>query len=300
MRFNQIRDFVSIVEAGSIRAAARSLGVSHPAITKSLRQLEEDLRVQLIRRSTRGVEPTASGRAFLARAKAIQAEVRKAQEELREFAGEASGVVSIAVSPGAAAILAPEAIAEFLKTYPQARLRIVEGTTPALAPLLRDQSLDFALGNRLPAESDAGLKFRMLLRVPMVVAARRGHPLLGARSLRELADARWIGLYPQGGGSVVERAFADAGLPFPEQYITCASHIFAFELMARTDALMTLPAQMAAAPLARRLLEEIELAETLPPMVLGLCTRADTRLSPLAAALARTVIDVAKRLERPK
>jgi len=297
MRFNQIRDFVSIVEAGSIRAAARALGVSHPAITKSLRQLEEDLSVQLIRRSTRGVEPTQSGRAFLARARAIQAEVRKAHEELRDLAGEASGTVSVAVSPAAAAFLAPEAIAGFLKAYPKTRLRIIEGTPPALAPLLRDQTLDFALGNK---PVDAGLKFRVLLRVPMAVAARRGHPLAGARSLRELAGARWIGIYPQGGGSVVERAFADAALPFPEHYITCESHIFGFELMARTDALMALPAQLVPSIPGRRVVEEIMLDRPLPSMVLGLCTRADTQLSPLATALARAVVEVARKLERSK
>src|SRR5262249_54563434 len=163
--------------------------------------LEEDLRVQLIRRGSRGVELTPSGRAFLVRAKAIQAEMRKAHEDLHELTGENSGTVSISLSPAAATLLAPEAIAGFLKAYPQARLRIIEGTPPALAPMLRDQSLDFAIGNR-PA--DAGLKFRMLMRVPMVVVARRGHPLARARSLHELHGARWIGLYPQGGGSVAE------------------------------------------------------------------------------------------------
>lgn len=296
MRLNQIRDFVSIVEAGSIRAAARTLGVTHPAITKSLRQLEDGLRVQLIRRSTRGVVPTAPGRAFLARARAIQAEVRKAEEELREVAGEAVGTVNVSVSAAAAALLAPQAIAEFLHDHPQARLRIVEGTPSALASLVRDETLDFALGNRPPAGLGAGLKFRVLLRVPMVVVGRRGHPLRDAKSLRELADARWIGFYPRGGGSVVERAFAAAGLPFPQRYITCESHNFAFELVARTDALMPLPAQLCAAPFSRRMFEEIPLKEALPAMVLGMCTRAETRLSPLAAALGRTVIDVARRI----
>src|SRR5918994_5878492 len=103
MRLNQIRDFVSIVEAGSIRAAARALGVTHPAMTKSVRQLEDDLHVQLIRRSTRGVVPTAPGRAFLARARAIQAEVRKAQEELSALAAEGSGTVNLSLSAAAAA-----------------------------------------------------------------------------------------------------------------------------------------------------------------------------------------------------
>lgn len=300
MRLSQIRDFVSIVEAGSIRGAARAHGVSHPAMTKSLRQLEDDLHVQLIRRSTRGVVPTPSGRAFLTRARAIQAEVRKAEEELRGLAGEAGGTVSVSVSPAAAALLAPEAIAEFLHTHPQTRLRVVEGTPSALAALVRDETLDFALGNRPAAELDAGLKFRVLLRTHMVVAGRRGHPLRGAKSLRELADARWIGLYPPGAGGMVERAFAAAGLPFPQRYITCESHTFAFALMARTDALMPVPAELVATPSSPRAIVKIPLEEPIPDMVLGMCTRVETRLTPLAAALARTVTEVARRLARAR
>lgn len=300
MRFNQIRDFVLIVEAGSIRAAARAQDVSHPAMTKSLRQLEDELRVQLIRRSTRGVVPTPSGRAFLVRARAIQAEVRKAEEELRELAGEAGGTVSISVSPAAAALLAPEAIAEFLHDHPQTRMRIVEGTPSALAQLVRDETLDFALGNRPATKLDAGLRFRPLLHIPMVVASRRGHPLRGAKSLRELANECWIGLYPPGAGGMVERAFAAADLPFPQRYINCESHVFAFELMARTDALMPLPAKLFALPSGRRELAEIPLREPFPSMVLGICTRVETRLTPLAAALARSVTDVARRLARAR
>jgi LysR family transcriptional regulator, regulator of abg operon len=300
MRLNQIRDFVSIVEAGSIRAAAKAQDVSHPAMTKSLRQLEDELRVQLIRRSTRGVVPTPSGRAFLVRARAIQAEVRKAEEELRELAGEAGGTVSISVSPAAAALLAPEAIAEFLHNHPQTRMRIVEGTPSALASLVRDESLDFALGNRPATKLDAGLKFRPLLHIPMVVVGRSGHPLRKAKSLRELADARWIGIYPPGTGGMVERVFAAAGLPFPQRYIACESHIFAFELMARTDALMPLPAKLFTVPFSRRDLAVIPIEEPIPSMVLGMCTRAETRLTPLATALARSVTDVARRLARAR
>lgn len=300
MRLNQIRDFVSIVDAGSIRSAARAQGVSHPALTKSLRQLEDDLHVQLIRRSTRGVVPTPSGRAFLARARAIQAEVRKAEEELRSLAGETGGTVSLSVSPAAASLLAPEAIAAFLQSHPQARLRIVEGTPSALAALVRDETLDFALGNRVAATLEAGLRFRVLLRTALVVAARRGHPLRQAKSLRELTDAPWLGLYPPGTGGAVERAFAAAGLPFPQQYITCESHVFAFELMTRTDALMPLPAHLFAAPSTRHALAVIPLEESFPTMVLGMYTRVETRLTPLAAALARTVTEVARRLARAR
>jgi LysR family transcriptional regulator, regulator of abg operon len=299
MRLNQIRDFISIIEAGSIRAAARTRGVSHPAMTKSLRQLEEDLRVQLIRRSTRGVVPTPSGRAFLARARAIQAEVRKAEEELRESAS-VGGTVTISASPGVGVLVGAEAIAKFLHNHPQARLRIIEGTVSALAPLLRDETLDFALGNCPATKLEAGLKFRPLLDVPMVVAGRRAHPLREARSLRELADARWIGLYPLGAGGIVERAFADASLPFPQRYTTCDSHLIAFEILARTDALMLLPAPLLAARFNQRGLAEISLDEPIPSVMLGICTRAETRLTPLASALARSVTEIARRLARAR
>lgn len=298
MRLTQLRDFVSVVDAGSFRAAARMIGVSHPALTKSLRQLEDGLRVQLIRRTTRGVVPTPSGRAFLERARAIQAEVRKAEEELRERAGHGGGNVSLSVSPAAAALLAPAAIAEFLHEHPHARLRVVEGTPTALAPLVRDETLDFALGNRPDARFGAGLKFRVLLRTPMVVAGRRDHPLRKATSLRELADAHWIGLHAPGAGGMVERAFSAAGLGFPQRYMTCESHTFAFALMARTDALMPVPAELVRGRAGPDTLVEIPVAQGIPDMVLGICTRAETRLSPLAAALARTVAEAAKRLAR--
>jgi LysR family transcriptional regulator, regulator of abg operon len=296
MRLNQVRDFVQIVEAGSIRAAARSLGVSHPAMTQSLRQLEDDLEVQLLRRGTRGVVPTPAGRAFFERARAIQAEVRKAEEEVRELASNAMGNVSISVSPAAAALFAPQAIAHFLQRHPLVRLRVMEGTVSALAQLVRDESLDFALGNRPPKRFSAGLKFRPLIRTPMIVAGRRGHPLRTARSLPDLATVPWLGLYPQGSGGMVEQIFASAGLPFPKQYVMCESYIFAFELMAQTDAVMPLPANLLVSGFTRPYLAEIALDRPVPSMMLGICTRADTRLTQLSAELARTVGEVARRL----
>src|SRR5207237_9160519 len=71
---------------------ARAHGVSHPALTKSLRTLEGEVGVSLIRRSTRGVVCTPAGRAFLIRARSIAAELRKAQEELADLTAPGGGV----------------------------------------------------------------------------------------------------------------------------------------------------------------------------------------------------------------
>jgi LysR family transcriptional regulator, regulator of abg operon len=99
MRLSQLRDFVSIVEAGSIRAAARAHGVSHPAMTKSLRTLEQEVGVPLLRRNTRGVVCTPAGSAFLARARAIGAELRKARDDLADLKSPGGGTVSAGFLP---------------------------------------------------------------------------------------------------------------------------------------------------------------------------------------------------------
>lgn len=81
MRLQRIEQFIAVVDAGSIRGAARRLGVSQPALTRALQQLEEELGVQLMQRSVRGASLTAAGSAFLARARVAEAELRMGTDE---------------------------------------------------------------------------------------------------------------------------------------------------------------------------------------------------------------------------
>lgn len=298
MRLNQVRHFTSIVEAGSIRSAARLLGTSHPALTKSVRQLEDELRVQLLERTTRGVMPTKAGRAFLARARVIQAEVRKAEEELADIAGERSGSVAVGIAPAAALMLGPEAFAGFLLRHSEARLHIVDGAPGALVPLVRDEILDMAVGQKPNAEVPASVRFRVLFRTPVMVAARRGHPLRGASSLSQLADERWIVVNPPGFGGLLERAFAAARLPFPRRFVHCESYPVGQELMESTDALMLLPPRLIAGSTSRWPLTQIPVNDPLPTLIIGMYTRAESRPTALAAAMARSISDVARKLAR--
>src|SRR5712691_10556676 len=242
MRLSQIRDFVAVVESGGIRAAARKLGVSQPAITRSVRRLEAQLHARLLQRTPTGVVLTEPGRAFLARARAAQAELRKAEEEVDQL-GEKASSVAFGVSPTAAAMV-PEAITRFRQEFPQTRVHITEGLPQLLLPLVRDETLDFAICRRAVVKPDSGLAFRPLFRNDFVVVARKGHPLGKARSLVQLAEANWISLLPPDNPSgPLDRAFSLAGLPVPRQVIQCESYNTAIGLLAKTDMLGLLSRQ---------------------------------------------------------
>jgi len=293
MRLSQIRDFLAVVESGGIRAAARKLGVSQPAITRSVRGLETELHARLLHRTPTGVVPTQSGRAFVARARAAQAELRKAEEEVDQLS-QAAGSVAFGVSPTSAMIV-PEAVTIFRQDYPQTRVRIAEGLPQALIPQVRDETLDFAICRRAIVKLDSGLAFRPLLRNDFAVVARKGHPLENVRSLAALLDASWISLLPlDAPDGPFASAFSPAGLSVPQQVIQCESYNTAIGLIAKTDMVGFLSRQLLAESILGDFLREIPVAEPLPSYSVGMFTRTGTPLTQAARAMSNAVVAAAR------
>jgi LysR family transcriptional regulator of abg operon len=298
MRLSQIRDFLAVVDAGSLRSAARQVGVSQPAITKSIRQLENELNVQLLQRNARGAAATRAGKAFLARARVIQGELRKAREDIELLRGGQRGAVAFGIAPAACMLIVADAMLQFRRLHPQAGVRIVEGVNSALLPQVRDETLDFSVGQAPAGKLDGALKFKPLFRPQLAIVARRGHPLRSARSIRDLAGASWLMFYPPGGIASLEKAFNSAGLPLPENIVRCESYAAALALLAKTDALALIIPQVITEFFAPRHLQPIAVEEALPAPLIGLYDRSDAPLSRVAAAMAQAVTAVARRLAR--
>jgi LysR family transcriptional regulator, regulator of abg operon len=297
MRLKQIQDFVSVIEAGSIHAAARKCGVSQPAITKSVRALEAELHVQLLRRTNHGVVPTPAGRSFFARARVADAELRKAREEMTQLGDGAQSSVAFGIGPTAGRLIAADAITDFRRQHPGTQVRILEGYAAMLLPLVREETLDFAIGARPDGKLDPPLAFRPLFRHDFLVAARKGHPMRNARSLAQLVDADWLGLLPFSlPDGPLERAFLSGGLPRPRMTIQSDSHNIVIAVLAKTDMVGIVSNRLLAAPLVRDLLQPIAVAERLPSFTAGIFTRNDTSLTRPAAAMAKAVTLAARRL----
>jgi DNA-binding transcriptional LysR family regulator len=294
VRLNQIRDFVALVEGGSMSAAARKVGVSQPSITKSIRALEAELRVQLVQRTTRGIVPTRYGHSFFARAKVARSELEKGVEELGQLAGFQAGFVTFGCGPMVADMVVPDAMIAFRRQLPRAGVRMVEGFAHTLIPRVRDETFDFAVTPRLPEfRADGAISFRPLFVHDRVVVGRRGHPLARAKALAELANTAWLTFEPS---DLLKRDFARFGLPMPRPVIQCESYIGFLRLLESTDMLGIVP--RSTRPLSGDPLRIFELSETLPTLTVGMFTRADSPLTPAAAILAKAVVASSRKLAK--
>jgi LysR family transcriptional regulator of abg operon len=289
VQLTQLRNFIGVVDTGSIRAAARQLGLSQPAVTKSLQALEQELDAVLVQRSSRGILLTDAGKAFLARARTVQSELRRAQEELALLAGQRSETVRIGVASVVGAWLMPPVLERFRRDRPDTVVRVIEGTQESLLPLLREGALDFAVCLRLEPESTRGFSVKPLARLRLTVVGRKGHPLRHARTLQALAGAPWIMSRPRGSGGVLEHAFEAAGLRLPVSATECDSHAIKVALVAGSDSLALLGKPMLSEPAVAALLQEIPLDKAFPLMTFSLYSRAETRPGAAARALAALV-----------
>lgn len=287
MKLHHLRDFIAVAETGGLRSAARELGLTQPSLSKSIQQLEDELETPLFERSARGAALTTYGQAFLVRARAAAHELNKGREELQQMRGSKGGSVSVAVSSVASLIFLPSALTTFRREYPDADVRVLEGTYPIMLPALRDGSVDFCVGPFSSQPQAGEFVIEELFTNHRCVAGRVDHPLGHATTLAELADAPWIVtgvMGPQ--GKEFDEIFLSQNLPAPRTRTRCESMIALLSLLACSDALTFVPYQWTSAPVTRALLAEIKLTETIPGPSTCLIRRSGLPLTPAADALA--------------
>ena len=282
MKLNHLRDVLAIVERGSIRAAARALDLPQPALSRSIRELERELGVALFERTTRGVTPTQSGTLFLARAKAVQSELRRAREEIDQLRGFTHGRVAACLSTVPHISLLAPALGTFRERYPDVHLDILDGLFPTSEPALKDGTLDCYIGpppEQMPPEFSA----EKLFENTRVILCRKGHPLRDARSLRDLANAEWITTsVTYKGEEEIGPLFAQYGLPAPRLVLQAHSALTFIVAVAHHDLLTMLPVQWLDFPLTRDVLQKIDVKEPLPGPPICIIRRAGLPLTPAA------------------
>ena len=292
MKLHHFREVISIAEQGSIRAAARSLQVSQPALTRSLAELERELGAPLFERRLRGVIATPLGQAFLARARSIMQEVRRAREEIEQLSGASAGTVNVGLSIAAHLALLPGVLGPFRKRYPDAKLHIIEGLYPTLEQGLRGGEIDFYVGVDPGGTAGAELSREIVFPNTRTVLCRTSHPLAGSTSLAQLCTAQWATTSITASAEDEFGAiFHLHGLSMPALCLQTQSALSLMICLLHTDLLAMVPVQWNEFDPTRGLLTAISVREELaaPPMVV--IKRIDLPLTPAATYL----LDLLKR-----
>src|SRR5215831_6262432 len=145
MNLHHLRLFAAVVDHGGFTKAAAQLGLSQPAISKSLGELERSLNVRLIDRSGRTPELTHAGRILHARARELFGVERLAERELREIRGLKLGRLRVAASPTIGTYLLPPVIARFHRRRPTVRITSTQADDKSVLKLLLESRVDVAL-----------------------------------------------------------------------------------------------------------------------------------------------------------
>jgi DNA-binding transcriptional LysR family regulator len=190
----QLRHFVAVADNGSIGQAARTLGLTQPGVTKSIRRLEAALGVRLVERRPRGVDLTEEGRRLLEHARLIQLQADDARRDVESGSAGETEELAIGAGPSWISRHLPIAVGRLIAERPNVRIRIVGGFNDRLLAALQEGQLDMVIAALPEAGPPAGLTAIPLTHDDLEVVARKNHPLF-ARRKRGLADlqaATWI------------------------------------------------------------------------------------------------------------
>ena len=283
MKLNQLRDVVAVAERGSLRGAARELGLAQPAITRSIREIERELGVALFERHARGMTLTTIGTVFVRRARVIQGELRRVRDEVDQLRGQTTGRVAVGLSTVSHLALLPATLGAFRSRYPDVLLDVSEGLYPNMHMALDDGLIDFYVGPLPETPLSKDYMIEKLFENERVVLARIGHPLAGSKSLRDLADARWIttSITVQSEAELGP-LFARHGLPSPRIQMQAHSALTMIVAAAHSDLLAMMPQQWCRFPWTNALLQKINVKERLFAPAMHIVRRTRLPLTPAA------------------
>ncbi|WP_378942108.1 LysR family transcriptional regulator [Mesorhizobium sp. ANAO-SY3R2] len=190
----QIESFLAVADLGNFSRAAKRLNTAQPALSQAVKDLEAELAVRLFDRTTRRVELTDAGREFRNSAAKALEELEHAVESVHELAERRRGRLRIAAPPLLAAVVLPQAIAEFQKRFPGISIQLDDVGTEQIVDSVRSGKADCGLGTFSPAEE--GIERVPLVRDSLMLFCDHRSPLNGATTVRwrELEDQPLITL----------------------------------------------------------------------------------------------------------
>lgn len=238
LRLRNLQMLLSLSQTGNMSQSAEALHTTQPALSKWLKELEEDVGLPLFERHARGLRPTPYGTALIEHARRIEAHLETARDDLQLMREGGSGLVTIGFAGASSVDTVPMAVLRIVEALPKAHVRLLENKIEHLMESLAAGEMDVVVGPSEMSSLNPLVRSETLYAEPIHLVARVGHPIL------ELETITWADVlrYPWAlwaKGTPVRRAFdkvlMEVGLAPPPNHIESNSATLTTTLLLHSD-----------------------------------------------------------------
>lgn len=282
----QLSAFLKLAETSSFRDAATQLGVSQPALSRTILHIETRVGVRLFDRDTRSVTLTPAGEKLRPLAIRLLEDYDTVFRELHEFVEGREGVIRIAALPSVASALLPPAIKSFQARYPGVRIEIWEDVGDQVHNVARERAADFGIAP--PPDSADDLRYQELLKDSIVLVCRHDDPLaaIPEHQWSVFGNNRFITMSEETGlRKMVESGLAQAGVPV-ERLFNCSAATTAAALVTSGQGISAL-SRLVMAQIASPSLVWRPLVDPIVARSIGIVRHKARSLSPAAQVFVR-------------
>lgn len=288
MDLNLMRSLVAVADTGAITEAGNQLGLTQPALTRRIQQLESEFGAQLLSRSRKGAELTALGKRVEREARVLIDRYDTLKKEIADHEDASIGSVRIGGGATAVSFVLPNAIANFQREFPGVRFHVKEASSSEIASNVADGQLDLGLVTQ-PLRT-AGLEINPLVDDDIVLVAAANNPLANRRTLdvAELDGQNFVGF--EGGSAIrqlVDASLREAGVEI--NVIMELRSIPAILRMVVTTDSLAFVSQLGVA--GQTLVSELETKDLTISRRLGLARRKGEKLSQVTEQFAQRLQD---------
>lgn len=291
IKLRHISCMIEVARQGGVVPASRVLGMSQPAVSKSIAELEKILSTQLYDRSRRKLRLTREGEVFAQYAIGAAAALRDGIEKI-DSARTKRNSVRIGAMSSVETTLMPRAVAQFLRGPTACNVLIENGSALELLNLLRDGQLDFYAGRLASPDLMDGFVFEKLYSDSVVFVVRPNHPLTNTSTVtfHDIIQHTMI-LPPRNaiGREIMDALMISGGVSKTKQEIQTLSNGIGRSYVQETDAVWAIARSVVLDDLAHGLLISLPLDTSNSQGAVGIIRRSDDRLSPACKAMIEAI-----------
>lgn len=292
IKFRHLQTFLEVARQRSVGKAADALAITQPAVTRTMRELEDILGVSLLEKDGRGIRVSHFGEIFLKHAGESLAAVQRGMDSLAQALKSEGPPIRIGTLPTASATIMPDAVAEFLAIGTGSQVTIVSGENRVLLNSLRLGELDLVVGRLAAPEYMTGLTFEPLYSEEVAIIVSPNHPLLARRNFTLGALANFTVLMPTKSSVIrpfVDRLLLTNGIPDLPNTVETVSDSFGRAFVTRHNAIWFISRGVVADELQSGRLAELEIDMGETRGAVGLTTPAAVEPSAALALMKQTI-----------